>query len=108
MITKILEAEATINGSVYKIINTDMDLSVEWDISVDKKDTRAEINVIFKRLIGSFSYQNHLNGYKKKTTITFSVDQSCFSINAPSKLLKVVEPLIAYINLDLKEIIISF
>lgn len=108
MITKILEAEATINGKVYKIINTDMDLSVEWDISVDKKDTRAEINLIYKRLIGSFSYQTNPIGYKKKTTITFSGDQSCFLITATSKLSKIVEPLIAYINLDLKEIIISF
>ena len=46
MKTKLLEAKAVIKEKVINILNTDMDISANWDVELIKKEEFIFINMI--------------------------------------------------------------
>ena len=52
MITKILEATCSIRKAEIEIINTEMDIYVEWDIDIDKREYQAQVQIIPKEVKG--------------------------------------------------------
>ena len=79
MITKLLEAKAIINQKTIVIINTEMDISVEYDFNKDNLDVKS--------VFGEFSYSSKAINFDKKTTIKFNTDNTWnFSISWLKKL----------------------
>lgn len=72
MITKILEATCSIRKAEIEIINTEMDIYVEWDIGVNKSEYLAEIQIIPKQVKGSFTYKHNYVDYKVAHKVTFT------------------------------------
>jgi hypothetical protein len=107
MITKLLEAKAIINNKTIHIINTQMDIYVDWDIEITRKESSALIKYIFKEVKGHFEYVHKNESYKKIVTIEFKSD-SDYKITQITNLAENIEPLSAVINLDLKTIQIKF
>jgi hypothetical protein len=109
MTTKILESKVTISGKVYNVINTDSEISVDWDIALDKKDTSAIIVLKINSVFGNFNYSEQREGYQKKTTINFKSDDT-WKVNASIRELNdyVILPIISKIDLDTKTIQIYF
>jgi hypothetical protein len=107
MITKLLEATAIINNKTINIINTQMDIYVDWDIEIIKKESSAIIKCIFKEVKGNFEYVSKNEAYKKVISIEFKSDKD-FKITHIPYLAENLEPISAVINLDLKTIQIKF
>jgi hypothetical protein len=107
MITKLLEATAIINNKTINIINTQMDIYVDWDIEIIKKESSAIIKCIFKEVKGHFEYVSKNEAYKKIVSIEFKSDSNTKISHIPS-LAENLEPVSAVINLDLKTIQIKF
>jgi len=63
-VEKLLEAEAIINGKKISIINTEMDISVQYNFS--------EVKSVF----GNFSYTKYKSHYTTKTIVKFTSDAS--------------------------------
>jgi hypothetical protein len=108
MKTKLLEAKAVIKEKVINILNTDMDISANWDVELIKKEEFIFINMIFQQVYGSFNWVSSNDTYSKKTSLTFSSDETwnikckCdYDFNQP------IFPTGAIINFDKKTIEIT-
>jgi hypothetical protein len=109
MITRLLEAKAIIGEKTIPIINTQMEIFVDWDIAIRKYDENAELLIDYKIIYGDFIITEQKSNCTKSTKTTFMTDKS-WKINSffQSKLPYIIEPLIAKINFDTKQIDISF
>ena len=76
MITKLLEATATIKDKNYQIMNTMMDISIEWDIELTKTETSASLTYKYLKVIGGFTWDEKKESYKRTVTITFQTDNT--------------------------------
>lgn len=108
MITKLLEAEAIINNTTIQIINTEMNILVDYDV---KK--HYSLNSIY----GEFSYITQKPNYQKKTIIKFNIKNdytwsTILTSDKPSFIsqeeLNNIIPEFASINFDTKTIKINF
>ena len=99
MITKLLDAEAIINNHTIQIVNTEMNISVEYDVKND---------ISVKSIFGEFSFNTKKINYQKKTTIKFTTDNTWSTIINCSLVLKEQLPEFASINFDTKTIKIQF
>ena len=72
MITKILEATCCIRKAEIEIINTEMDIFVEWDVAIDKREYQAQLQIIPKEVKGSFTYKHDYVDYKVAHKVTFA------------------------------------
>lgn len=109
MTTTILESKVTIGGKVFNLINTDMELLVDWDILLSKKDSTAEISIQFNSVYGSFNYKEQKEGYQKKTTISFKSDNTWKVSGFVNDINNgVLIPIISKIDFDTKTIQIYF
>jgi len=108
MITRLLEAEAIINNTTIQIINTEMNILVDYDIN-----KIYALNSIY----GEFSYNTQKPNYQKKTIIKFNIinDYTWSTILTSDKptfitqeVLDNIIPVFASINFDTKTIKINF
>ena len=108
MITRLLEAEAIINNTTISIINTEMNILVDYDIN-----KIYQLNSIY----GEFSYNTQKPNYQKKTIIKFNIknDYTWSTIITTDKptfitqeVLDNIIPEFASINFDTKTIKINF
>jgi len=69
---KILEATCCIRKAEIEIINTEMDIFVEWDVAIDKREYQAQLQIIPKEVKGSFTYKHNYVDYKVAHKVTFA------------------------------------
>lgn len=75
MRSKILDAVAiNQNNDPLSLVNTAIDIDVDWDVSILKKDNIAELDILINNIKGSYSHSEHRSGYEKITTIKFSTN----------------------------------
>jgi hypothetical protein len=75
MRSKILDAIAkNQNNDPLSLINTAIDIEVDWDVSLVTKEKIADIDILIKNIKGTYSYSEHRSGYEKITTIKFSTN----------------------------------
>jgi|688.fasta_scaffold1263274_2 hypothetical protein len=76
MRSKILDAIAkTQNNDPLSLLNTAIDIEVDWDASlVSKNNNVAELEISINSIKGTYSYSEHRSGYEKITTIKFSTN----------------------------------
>jgi hypothetical protein len=108
MKTKLLEAQAIINENLIDILNTEMDISVEWEFDSIKKESSVNFVFVFQKVKGAFTYTKKYQSYKKATQINFETDDTWrISYNYDEKFTEPLEPVSALINFDLKTITIT-
>lgn len=109
MITKILEATCSIRKAEIEIINTEMDIYVEWDVDIDKKEYQAQLQIIPKEVKGSFTYKHNYVDYKvaHKVTFTATTDKWNFIVNL-SNIAQMIQPETIHIDFDNLNINITF
>jgi hypothetical protein len=96
MRSKILDAIAkNQNNDSLSLVNTAIDIEVDWDASLVSKNNIAELQISVNSIKGAYSYTEHKSGYEKITTIkfytncvTFPLSPASAEINVYSKTLK--------------------
>jgi hypothetical protein len=72
MRSKILDAIAkNQNNDSLSLVNTAIDIEVDWDASLVSKNNIAELQISVNSIKGAYSYTEHKSGYEKTTTIKF-------------------------------------
>jgi hypothetical protein len=115
MISKALEAQITLNDKVVPIINTQMDIDIDWDIATIEKDNGIVITILCNSIKGYFQYIEKRDSYKKETRISFESNESwvinhekddSFISQMTNSML--IEPYLVIVNLDTKKVVIKF
>jgi hypothetical protein len=75
MTSKFLEAKVIINKKSFDLLNTQMDIFVDYK-SVISEEKYIKLNFSIDKVYGYFSYRNDTDLYKKETTINFNTDSS--------------------------------
>jgi hypothetical protein len=116
MKTQIFECDIIVNGKKTSIINTEMNIDLDWDIDFVKNDDNASIFLRFKNVKGFVSFSTIQTNYKKSTTIEINADSTwqdhwyempktagyeCLCIGQ-------IQPIYCIINLDEKRVTIGY
>ena len=110
MKSQILEAAIIINGKRREIINSEMQIFLEWEVEIGKKTDSISFNIIMQNLKGFLEFTDIKDCYKKRNIIEFSSNsnwQINYQITREIDYQK-VEPLFAQIDFDEKKIKIEF
>jgi len=110
MKSQILEVAIIINGKRREIINSEMQIHLEWEAEIVKKTDSFSLNLIMKELKGFLEFTDIKDYYKKRNIIEFSSNSNWsinYQITREIDYLK-VEPLFAQIDFDEKKIKIEF
>lgn len=75
MTSKFLEAKVIINKKSFDLLNTQMDILVDYT-SIISEEKYVKLNFIIDKVYGYFSYRNDTEFYKKETNINFHTDSS--------------------------------
>jgi len=108
MTSKLLELSVLYKQKKLNIVNTEMDMFVDWEVEVVKAEKVAQllINCI---IYGSFAWTERNDDYKKETKITVKTDDSWkINVMADSFNLSLIVPETAFIDFDTKKITITF
>jgi hypothetical protein len=109
MNTKILEATAILKGKNIPILNTEMDISADWDIQLQKEETLVRLNINVKSVYGDFHWVDNCGHYKKKVEIHFSTeDWATKVVNNISGYQEIIEPFKVKIDFDNKSVTVFF
>lgn len=108
MRSKLLDAVFFKNDNAISIVNTAMDIEVDWDCSLVKSNSQAEIDISINCVKGNFSYQNRLDSVETTTIVKFKTDDTWRLTHDKKEITLPVFPSSAIINLSLKTIKISF
>jgi len=104
MISKILDAEITLKERILPVLNSEMDIKVEWEVVLKKNDGYAEVEIQYLSVSGWFNWVDKTENYTKKNTIEFCTTKQWKLIPVNSLLSVKIEPIMAEINFDKKEI----
>lgn len=109
MKTQILECEIIINSKKITIINSEMNIELEWDLELEKNKDNASLNIVFKNIKGNVSFSANYDNYKKNTKIDFSSDSSWTILSKDEMVnFRRIEPTSSVINFDEKRVIIEY
>ena len=109
MRSKLLEATAICkNNNELSIVNTAMDIEVDWDCTLVKNDYQAEVDIKINSVSGNFSSQNKVDTIETTTMVKFTTDDSWKLIYDKNGTTLPLFPSSALINLSLKTIKIRF
>jgi hypothetical protein len=109
MKTQILDTDIIINGKRYSILNTEMDIVIDWDAELTKTDEIISLEIKLKHIKGTISFSSQNTGYKKKTSIDFSSDSSWVFVSKNETInIGRIEPVYSLINLDEKVVTIEY
>ena len=111
MISKILDAEITLKERILPVLNSEMDIKVEWEVVLKKNDENAEFEIQYLSVSGWFNWIDKTENYTKKNTIEFCTTKQWklipvtpIAIFTNSLVSVKIEPIMAEINFDKKEI----
>lgn len=111
MTSKFLEAKAIINQKSMDIVNTQMDISVDYTCKLSDGYLYLSIDKIY----GNFTYKQDAESYKKNIVISFSTDNT-WDISTPENVhlikngvnLYSIEPESTLIDFDKKKVSVKF
>lgn len=106
MKSKILDAVAySRSNEPFYLINTAIDIEVDWDLSVLKKESSAHLYIIVNNIKGSYSYTEKENSFEKTIIIKFSTNSDWkIEIDTKSGVTLPISPVSASINVYSKTI----
>ena len=109
MRSKLLEATAICkNNNEISIVNTAMDIEVDWDCTLVKNDFQAEVDIIISSVRGNFSTQTKVDSVETTTIVKFKTDESWKILYDKTETTLPLFPSTAIINLSSKKIKIRF
>lgn len=109
MKTQILETDIIVNSKKYQIINSEMNIVIEWDTELTKTEESVSLNIKLKNIKGTISFSSQNTGYKKKTSIDFNSDSSWVFVSKNETInIDRIEPVYSLINLDDKVVTIEY
>jgi len=107
MISQLLELSIIRNGNQLKILNTDMELYIDWDLSIKKNQDTANVFFILNSLKGKFEICTTNELYKKNSEYIIDINNT-WKITALKKPDFEYYPESAIINFDEKSVIINY
>jgi hypothetical protein len=113
MINKFLEAKAKINQKTIDIVNTQMDISIEYFCKISEEENNT-IYLTIKRIFGNFNYNIDTESYKKNINVSFETDTNWvikttkIDLNKKGINIYSIEPEMAIIDFDQKLISVNF
>jgi hypothetical protein len=109
--TKLIDLTAYIKGSSINILNTEVDVYVEWDLSINKITTKdfdyAELHYLFSSVHGKFTVHESKELFEKTIEYKFSTDETWKFSHVPYST-DSISPTSAIINFDDKTVKIKF
>ena len=105
--TKLIDLTAYIKGTPLPIINSEMDVTVDWDLSVEKKSDSATIIYTFESISGKFIVHESKELFEKTIEYKFSSDETWKFSHVPYST-DSISPTSAIINFDDKTVKIKF
>lgn len=108
METRIIELSVILNTKQFNILNTDMDILVNWDIDIKKTEKEAKISYSIISMRGTFGIHSESELYDRKSTYKFKTDSSWSYSTIPPNFTDVVYPSSAVLNFDNKTVNIKF
>ena len=105
--TKLIDLTAYIKGTPLPIINSEMDVTVDWDLSVEKKSDSATIIYTFESISGKFTVHESKELFEKTIEYKFSSDETWKFSHVPYST-DSISPTSAIINFDDKTVKIKF
>lgn len=108
METRIIELSVILNSKQFNILNTDMDVKVNWDMDIKKTEKEARVSYSIIAMIGSFCIHSESELYQKKSTYKFKTDSTWSYSTVPPNFTDVVYPSSAVVNFDNKTVNIKF
>ena len=112
MTSKLLELSVLYKQKKRQVINTEMDMFIEWEVEVVKSEKVAQLVINCIKIYGSFAWTDRNDDYKKETKITLKTDESWkTNVMSDSSVLhnfNMIEPETAFIDFDTKKITITF
>jgi hypothetical protein len=103
MLTSLFEIAVYINNKQLNVLNTQMNISVIWDIELEKKENSASLKYIFESVYGNFTIEDVKDSYKKTSTYTFKTNEEWIIQHVPYPSDN-ISPTSAVINFDDKTI----
>lgn len=108
MKTQILECDIIVNTKKISIINSEMNIVLDWDVELEKTEDSVSVKTILTNLKGFVSFITQNPNYKKNTRIDFSTDSSwILKSKFPADLQK-IEPVYSLIDFDEKRVTIEY
>jgi len=113
MISKFLEAQAIINKKPIDILNTQMDISIEYFCKISEEEDNL-IYLTIDRVFGNFNYKLSTESYRKDININFHTDTTWIikttklDLNTQGINIYSIEPEMAIIDFDQKLISVKF
>ncbi len=111
MRTKLIDLTAYIKGSSINILNTEVDVYVVWDLSIDKIATKdfdyAELHYSFSSVHGKFIVHESKELFEKTIEYKFNTDETWKFSHVPYST-DSISPTSAIINFDDKTVKIKF
>lgn len=108
MLTKILEATATLNNKKINIINTEMQIMCDWDIELHRNSNSVDVSIIVHKVHGSFSWSDKHENYKKEVNISFDTNKEWKMSGQHYASNLRIEPISTIIDFDKKSIVVLF
>jgi len=107
--TKLLELTVYINRKKLEIVNTNIDVNIEWDVDLEKKLDSAILTYSFEQVYGSFKV-NHITEdlYTKESTYKFTATNKRWLFSHVPFQTDNISPTGIIINFDEKTINIKF
>ena len=106
MTTRLLDAKIIFNKKSISLLNTDMEIYVEWDAKLKENFTSVDLSLNIISVHGNFNIYDNVDSYKTKTNIEFRTDKE-WKIELSQEFyitFKEIQPIIGIINLDEKAI----
>ncbi len=105
--TKLLDLTAYIKGTSLNILNSEMDVYIDWDLSIDKKPDSATLIYSFSGADGKFIVHESKELYQKTSEYKFRTDETWKFAHVPY-CADSISPTSAIINFDDKTVKIKF
>lgn len=107
MHTKLLDLTVYINGKTLNVINSEMEVYANWDLSIQKKEDSASLIYAFTDLEGKFYVHESKELFQKTTEYKFRTDETWKFAHVPY-CADSISPTSAIINFDDKTVKIKF
>jgi hypothetical protein len=105
--TKLLDLTVYIKGTPLPVINSEMDVYVDWDLQINKNPDSASLLYSFTGIDGRFNVHESKELYQKTSEYKFRADETWKYAHVPY-CADSISPTSAIINFDDKTVKIKF
>lgn len=106
MKTKILEANVILKNKNFSLINTSMDIQIDWDVLLVKEEYKVKLVFVCDSVYGKFSYKETFKNYSKESIYSFNTatDNQKWDISFAMEELNLIQPERIIIDFDTEKI----